>query len=115
MMTSAQRNPNGVICMARFIAAVITVVTLGVAATAAHAQGIPDGAGTGASSCARTESNTQGGAAHTEAYNCAGGGLIFVAPAIGQVASLVAPTIIGPAVVTNMLVSNGNGIIGVVP
>jgi hypothetical protein len=43
---------------------------------------------------------------------CMGAGLSFVGPAIGQVASVIGPTIIGPAVVGISVVSAGNVTIG---
>jgi hypothetical protein len=37
-----------------------------------------------------------------------GGGLVFVGPAVGQVATVVGPTIIGPSQVGTVVVSPGN-------
>jgi hypothetical protein len=48
------------------------------------------------------------GQASTAGTNaCTGPGLSFVGPAIGQVASVIGPTIIGPAVVGTLIVSAG--------
>jgi hypothetical protein len=39
-------------------------------------------------------------------------GLTFIGPAIGQVASVIGPTIIGPSVIGNLVVAAGNGATG---
>jgi hypothetical protein len=51
----------------------------------------------------------QGGTAGTNAYTCVGAGLVFVGPAIGQIASVIGPTIIGPGYVGAINVSAGDG------
>jgi hypothetical protein len=56
--------------------------------------------------------NGQGPVGGTLATVCTGAGLTFIAPAIGQVASVIGPTIIGPAVIGNVVVSAGNGSAG---
>jgi len=53
----------------------------------------------------------QGGTGGTNAYTCVGAGLVFVGPAIGQIASVIGPTIIGPAVVGAVNVSAGDAAI----
>jgi hypothetical protein len=53
----------------------------------------------------------QGGTGGTNAYLCVGAGLVFVGPAIGQIASVIGPTIIGPAVVGAVNVSAGDAAI----
>jgi len=53
----------------------------------------------------------QGGTAGTNAYICAGSGLVFVGPAIGQIASVIGPTIIGPATIGAISVSAGDSAI----
>jgi hypothetical protein len=48
------------------------------------------------------------GQASTAGTNaCAGPGLTFIGPAIGQVASVIGPTIIGPVQVGTLIVSGG--------
>jgi hypothetical protein len=49
----------------------------------------------------------------TQSQACLGSGLVFVGPAIGQVASVIGPTIIGPAVVGTSIASAGNAAVGV--
>jgi hypothetical protein len=50
----------------------------------------------------------QFGQASTAGTNaCAGPGLTFIGPAIGQVASVIGPTIIGPVQVGTLIVSGG--------
>jgi hypothetical protein len=39
---------------------------------------------------------------------CVGAGLSFIGPAVGQVASVIGPTIIGPVVIGKSVVSGGN-------
>jgi hypothetical protein len=53
----------------------------------------------------------QGGAAGTSAKVCQGGGPVFIGPAVGQVAAVIGPTVIGPAQVA-AVVSAGNTIQG---
>jgi hypothetical protein len=43
---------------------------------------------------------------------CMGAGLAFVGPSVGQIASVIGPTIIGPAVVGVLIVSAGNVSVG---
>ncbi|MDX6644646.1 MAG: hypothetical protein QOK40_373 [Miltoncostaeaceae bacterium] len=43
---------------------------------------------------------------------CQGSGLTFVGPSVGQVASVIGPTIIGPAFIGSSIVSAGNVGIG---
>jgi ABC-type transport system substrate-binding protein len=57
-----------------------------------------------------TGAEGMGGTAGTENKACIlQGGLSFIGPSIGQVASVVGPTIIGPAFVRTSIVSAGNG------
>lgn len=53
--------------------------------------------------------NGQGAVAGTVSSVCQGAGLSFIGPAIGQVSSVIGPTIIGPAAIGNVVVSAGNG------
>jgi hypothetical protein len=59
-----------------------------------------------------TGAEGQGGTGGTSGQACLGAGLSFIGPSIGQIASVVGPTIIGPAFVGNMVVSAGNGAAG---
>jgi len=53
----------------------------------------------------------QGGTGGTNAYLCLGAGLQFVGPAIGQISSVIGPTIISPGFVGQVVVSAGDGAI----
>ena len=94
-------------------AAFVTVVGLAmcVPALPASAQVVEPGVPVGACSPATVGSPIQstGG---TENQICQGGGLVFVAPAVGQVATVVGPTIIGPSQNGTIFVSPGNVIAG---
>jgi hypothetical protein len=60
-----------------------------------------------------TADENQGNVAGTNNQICqGGGGLVFVAPAVGQVATVVGPTIIGPSQVGTVVVSPGNVMAG---
>jgi hypothetical protein len=61
-----------------------------------------------AGACAHKSVEGQGATAGTTDQVCNAGGLVYVGPAIGQVATVIGPTIIGPAVVGNLVVSAGN-------
>jgi hypothetical protein len=55
----------------------------------------------------------QGSFGITSAQLCNPGGLTFIGPAIGQIASVIGPTIISPSAADNMIVvSAGNGFAG---
>ena len=86
--------------------AVIVGLSVGVPALKASADVVtplPAGAG----NCSSSSNSGQGGTAGTENRICQGGGLVFVAPAVGQVATVVGPTIIGPSQVGTVIVSPG--------
>jgi hypothetical protein len=71
--------------------------------------GVPS-AGLGASPCGTAVAGGQGSPAAPAV--CAGG-LSFVGPTIGQIASVIGPTIISPAVVgTSVIVAAGSNIVG---
>jgi hypothetical protein len=53
----------------------------------------------------------QGAAGGNATQVCTGAGLTLVAPQVGQVASIVGPTVIGPAIVIS-ITSAGSGAIG---
>jgi hypothetical protein len=78
------------------------------------ALGVPNGGAAGslgpAGPCSTVSPHSgQGATAGTAVQVCQGSGLSFVAPAIGQIATVIGPTIIGPAVVGTLIVSAGNG------
>jgi hypothetical protein len=102
----------------RGIAAALGVslaLTAGVPAASAATASLPDwaatpgGAGSNVASCNPPTSGIgQAPTGSTTALTCLGTGLNFVAPAIGQVAAVIGPTIIGPAVVGNLAVTAGS-------
>jgi hypothetical protein len=61
----------------------------------------------GAEACARHTVTGQGTTGTTEPQVCIGSGVSFIAPSVGQVATVIGPTTIGPAQV-NAVVSAGN-------
>jgi hypothetical protein len=61
----------------------------------------------GAEACVRHSYEGQGGTAGTQPQVCMGSGLSFIGPSVGQVATVIGPTTIGPAQV-NAVVSAGN-------
>jgi hypothetical protein len=63
--------------------------------------------GAAAEACARHTATGQGTTGTTEPQVCIGSGLSFIGPAVGQVATVIGPTTIGPAQV-NSNVSAGN-------
>ena len=92
-------------------------LTLCLPALPAHAQvvdpvapGVPLAAGACSPETIGSPTQSTGG---TENEICqGGGGLAFVGPAIGQVATVVGPTIIGPSQVGTVVVSPGNVNVG---
>jgi hypothetical protein len=104
--------------------AVTAVLAVGARAGSARADGFPSfpfpgapglggptlGAGGAAFAgpCASASQEGQGPTGGTANEVC-GAGLTFIGPSIGQIASVVGPTIIGPAAVGNIVVSAGNG------
>jgi hypothetical protein len=81
-------------------------------------QGIPQfnalpggGAGAAAGPCGSSSASIGPGAtAGTSAQVC-GAGLTYIGPAIGEVASVIGPTVIGPAVIGVSVVSAGGGVV----
>ena len=59
-------------------------------------------------SCGDTTSWGQGDVGGGGSVVCQGSGLVFVAPSVGQIATVVGPTIIGPSEVGTIVVSPGN-------
>jgi hypothetical protein len=99
-----------------FLAALAVTAALGIGAPAAGASTlpvftIPTGPGQAVGPCGHATNGVGvGNVGQTEAQVCLGSGLAFVAPAIGQIASVIGPTIIGPAVVGTTIVSAGNAV-----
>jgi hypothetical protein len=61
-----------------------------------------------AGDCAHKSVEGQGATAGTTDQVCVGSGLVFIGPAIGQVATVIGPTVIGPAVIGTSVVSAGD-------
>jgi hypothetical protein len=60
-----------------------------------------------------TGAEGQGGTGGTSAQACLGAGLSFIGPQVGQIASVIGPTIISPGFVgNNIVVAAGNGAAG---
>jgi hypothetical protein len=67
---------------------------------------VASGACGGTSTAGQGQNNTGG----TTSLHCLGSGLSFTGPAIGQIATVIGPTIVSPAVVgAAIVVSGGNG------
>jgi hypothetical protein len=74
------------------------------------------GAGTGTSGCGPSVGSELLGRTGGQDATICGAGLVFVGPAVGQVSSVIGPTIISPAVVGNsIIVSGGSVAVGVGP
>ena len=58
--------------------------------------------------CGASVSGGGGTAGYAASQNCLGSGLVFVGPAIGQVAAVIGPTIISPGFTGTVNVSAGN-------
>jgi hypothetical protein len=106
-------------------AAVIAAAALTVGAPAAGARTFPAAAGvalpiggngalaSGLCGGTSTAGQGQGGTGGTTSQHCLGAGLSFTGPSIGQIATVIGPTIISPAVVgASIVVSGGNGAAG---
>jgi hypothetical protein len=69
--------------------------------------GIPAGA------CSTPTGNEgQGRTGGTDIYSCVGAGLSFIGPSIGQISSVIGPTIMSPGFVGTVIVSGGNVAVG---
>lgn len=103
-----------------FVAALV-VAALGVGASAADAQqpilpgGVPVGGvaqngQSAAGPCGQSVGSFQGmgRAGGIDAFTCQGAGLSFVGPAVGQVSSVVGPTIMSPGFIGTTIVTSGN-------
>jgi hypothetical protein len=84
----------------------------GATAAPAAAAAVPGSPGFNPALCSSTPVQGQGTVAGTEIKICQGSGLVFVAPSVGQVASVIGPTIIGPAVLGASGVAAGNAAVG---
>jgi hypothetical protein len=86
----------------------------GLNGTAGAGLGLPGGGASAiAGACGRpTAGEGQAGTGTVQIQSCPAGGLVFIGPSVGQIASVVGPTIIGPAVVGAAAVSAGNVAIG---
>jgi hypothetical protein len=62
--------------------------------------------------CASISNEAQGSTGGTAASVCQGSGLSFVGPAVGQVATIMGPTIISPGFVGTVILSAGNVAVG---
>jgi hypothetical protein len=58
--------------------------------------------------CGSVAGEGQGATGGVDTHVCVGAGLVFVGPAIGQIATVIGPTIIGPAVIGTSVTSAGN-------
>jgi hypothetical protein len=67
---------------------------------------------TGTGPCASISTERQGPTGENPTQICVGSGLVFVAPAVGQIASVIGPTIIGPAVIGTLVNSAGSAGVG---
>jgi hypothetical protein len=72
--------------------------------------GLLPGAGynAGAGSCGRSSAEGMGGPGDVTNQQCLGAGLVFVGPSIGQIATVIGPTIIGPANIGTSVISAGD-------
>ena len=60
------------------------------------------------SQCDSTVAGGQGPAGSPDSHTCLGAGLVFNGPVVGQISSIIGPTIIGPAFVGSLVQSAGN-------
>jgi hypothetical protein len=102
------------------VSGVLAIAGLALGARGSLAPGVDSGTGSpprlaiagGPDSCGDNDHvERQGGTAGTVAKVCQGGGLVFIGPAVGQVAAVIGPTVIGPAQV-GAIVSAGDAIMG---
>jgi hypothetical protein len=106
--------------LAALAALVIAAPTAGASAGSARqpVPGVPFGGVPGAvpldaGSCGTATSlGVDAGAGGNETKVCAGTGPVFIGPSIGQIATVIGPTIIGPATIGALGVSGGSVLIG---
>jgi hypothetical protein len=89
-----------------------TPAELSVPSTEAVAPGVGNPNSGNASSatglCGASVAGGGGTAGYAASQNCLGSGLVFVGPAIGQIATVIGPTIISPGFAGTVNVSAGN-------
>lgn len=99
------------------VAGVVAVGGSAISAGAAAAASLParpellalDSLSGGPDACSSHTAEQQGANAGTESKVCQGGGLVFVGPAVGQVATVIGPTVIGPAQVSAVVSAGSVG------
>jgi hypothetical protein len=62
--------------------------------------------------CGTVSQEGQGRASGNEASVCQGAGLAFVGPSVGQLATIVGPTIMSPGFVGGVILTTGNVAVG---
>jgi hypothetical protein len=107
------------------LAALAIIAALALGAPVASAEAVPGGllpggvgssAGGGAVSgpCAEsTAGQGQGRVGAATQLSCTAGGLVFNGPQIGQISSVIGPTIISPGFVGTVVVTSGDAAVGV--
>jgi hypothetical protein len=74
---------------------------------------LPVGGGpVSAGACTTATQEGQGRTGGTATDVCSGAGLVFIGPSIGQIATVIGPTIMSPAFVGQSIVSAGNVAVG---
>jgi len=93
--------------------AAVAAGLLSVFAPLVHAEAqvvpVPPG-GPGEGVCSSPSNEGQGSPGSITNVVCNGSGLVFVAPAVGQVATVIGPVVIGPANIGSSNVSGGNAV-----
>jgi hypothetical protein len=103
-------------------AAMLVIVALAVGAPAASAMtwptfpSMPAGGlslpGNAAGPCGTISNEGQGRVSGNEASVCQGSGLAFIGPSVGQLATIMGPTIMSPGFVGTVIQTTGNVAIG---
>ncbi|MEA2619000.1 MAG: hypothetical protein QOE72_4783 [Chloroflexota bacterium] len=99
------------------VAGVLAIGGSAIGAGAAAAAGLAvrpdllafDGLSGGPDACSNHNAEQQGATAGTETKVCQGSGLVFIAPSVGQVATVIGPTVIGPAQVSAAVAAGNVG------
>jgi hypothetical protein len=73
---------------------------------------VPAAAGQAVGPCGTISDEGQGRASGNEASVCQGSGLAFIGPSVGQLATIVGPTIISPGFVGTVILTTGNVAVG---
>lgn len=109
-------NPRKSLVAAIAATAVLAVVAPGASAEVPFGLGpanSPVGNGAGLIGlCGRNTPEGQGGTGAVAPQICQGAGLVFMGPSVGQITSVIGPTIIGPTVIGNVGVGAGNVAVG---